>query len=156
MRQQISLEQNKLFQERAVNRNLDLWVGPTRAEWVAEALSFLGRALRSPGLEGKVQGRARLAASGFFRVRAWVPRPFSQPWPSPHLVKPAQLCFQTHTGLGKHPDFLQEPLEKGEKKGKKRVVLQVHTKGRATRECARTPLPFPAGPVPELWLPGSP
>lgn len=30
MRQQVSLDQNKLFQERAVNRNLDLWVGLTR------------------------------------------------------------------------------------------------------------------------------
>lgn len=110
----------------AVNRDLALWAGPVmgppRPEWVAEAFS-LGSALRSSGLEEKGQERACWAASGFFRVRAWVPRPFSRPWAPPHLVvKPAQLCFQTHTSLGKHPDLLQEPLEKGQK-GKKRVVL---------------------------------
>lgn len=35
------------------------------------------------------------------------------------------------------------------------MLLQVHTKGRPTREGARTLPPFPTGPVAELWPPGS-
>lgn len=77
---------------------------------------------------------------------------FLRSWPpSPLILKPAQLCCQTHTSPGKDPgDFLQELLGKGEEKGEKGVLLQVHTKGRATRECAGTLTPFPAGPVAEL------
>lgn len=154
MRQQISLDQNKLFQETAVNRNsVGLVRDPPNR---SEVLSSLGSPLASLGLEGKgEQERTHWATSGFFRVRAAVPSPFIHPWLSPHLVlKPAQLCFQTHTSLGKHPDFLQEPLEnrRGEKKG---LYFRFTPRAGDQRMC-QTLLPLPTGPVPGLWPPGSP
>lgn len=83
MHQQISLDQNMLFQETSVNKTLDAWVelvgdGHAPSWGVAEACPFQGSPPRGPGLEGE-DWKGPLGQHPDFRVRAQVPSPFSRP-----------------------------------------------------------------------------
>lgn len=108
--------------------------------------SFLAAHLGAQGWRGKKSRKEPVGQHPDFRDRAQAPSPFSRPRPPPHLIlKSAQLCcFQTHISPGKDPDFLQEPLEKGEKRVGKGGTSGSHQgqdkdSTAAATQCTRTP-----------------
>lgn len=160
MCQQISLDQNKLFQETAVNRT---WLpGGVGWRWARPTLSgqrphLPGNPLRGSGLEGKEQGRAPWATPRFQGQRSGSVLSHGHghhPSPFCSAVRSALLSPNTHASPGKDPDSLGSP-GKGEKrvgKGGTSASHQGQDKDGAAAEapCANS-TPSPMGAVPVLW-----
>lgn len=157
--QQISLDQNKLFQETAVNRT---WVlGGVGWRWARPTLSgqrphLPGSPLRGSRLEGEEQGGA-LGQHPDLRVSAQAPSLLTAMAASPpHLVlQSAQLCcLQTHTSPGKDPDFPGSPDK--ERRGWGGWYFPVTPRAGQGLCCSRHSVcqnstRSPTGPAPVLW-----